>query len=79
MLRMDGLRLVIYPNDHRPAHVHAVGRGGEAVFLLQCPKGPPKLRECHGFGLAEINRIHDLLAGHLDDLCNEWRQIHGDY
>ena len=32
--------VVIYPNDHRPAHIHAVGRGFEAVFNLTCPAGP---------------------------------------
>jgi hypothetical protein len=24
--RFDGLRVVIYPNDHRPAHVHVKRR-----------------------------------------------------
>ena len=28
----EGLRFVIYPNDHRPAHVHVMGRGCEAVI-----------------------------------------------
>ncbi|MGO9259223.1 MAG: DUF4160 domain-containing protein [Bryobacteraceae bacterium] len=40
VLRFDGLRVVIYPNDHRPAHVHMIGRGHEAVFDLNCPAGP---------------------------------------
>ncbi|WHZ20694.1 MAG: hypothetical protein OJF55_002843 [Rhodanobacteraceae bacterium] len=26
ILRLGGLRVVIYPNDHRPAHVHVIGR-----------------------------------------------------
>ena len=38
VLRFNGLRAVIYPNDHRPAHVHVIGRGYEAVFNLHCPK-----------------------------------------
>jgi hypothetical protein len=37
VLRVAGLRIVIYFADHRPAHVHVVGRGGEAVFDLNCP------------------------------------------
>ena len=55
--RFDGLRAVIYPNDHRPAHVHVIGRGCEAVFDLRCPCGPPALRENYGFGKAEITRV----------------------
>ncbi|WP_199271807.1 DUF4160 domain-containing protein [Pseudoduganella flava] len=39
------MRVVIYPNDHRPAHVHVIGPGCEAVFDLHCPEGPPELRE----------------------------------
>jgi hypothetical protein len=34
VLRIGGLRVVIWPNDHRPAHVHVKGAGGEAVFNL---------------------------------------------
>lgn len=45
VLRLGALRVVIYPNDHRPAHVHVLGAGGEAVFVLNCPDGPPELRE----------------------------------
>jgi len=33
---IDGLRVVVYPNDHRPAHVHVIGNGCEAVFKLNC-------------------------------------------
>ena len=49
VLCFDGLRVVIYPNDHRPAHVHVIGGGCEAVFDLHCPEGPPELRENYGF------------------------------
>lgn len=79
VLRFDGLRAVIYPNDHRPAHVHVKGSGGEAVFVLHCPKGPPELRENYGYGLSDLNRIVEALMGALASLCGEWRKIHGHY
>src|SRR5271157_45063 len=44
-LRFLGFRVAIYPNDHRPAHVHVIGHGCEAVFHLNCPKGPVTLEE----------------------------------
>jgi hypothetical protein len=44
-LRFDGMRVVIYPNDHRPAYVHVVGRGCEAVFNMHCGIGLVELRE----------------------------------
>ncbi|WP_205980786.1 DUF4160 domain-containing protein [Pseudomonas viridiflava] len=40
--RINGLRVVIYPNDHKPAHVHVIGSGREASFYLNCPEGPPE-------------------------------------
>lgn len=79
VLRFDGLRVVIYPNDHRPAHVHVIGAAGEAVFVLQCPDGPPLLRECFGFKSMELNRMIDALARVLADLCRKWSAIHGDF
>jgi hypothetical protein len=59
VLRFTGLRAVIYPNDHRPAHVHVIGKGSEAVFNLHCPGGPVELRENYGFNLKDLNRIED--------------------
>ena len=32
VLIIGGWRVVIYPNDHRPAHVHVIGGGCEAVL-----------------------------------------------
>ena len=78
VFRFDGLRVVIYPNDHRPAHVHVIGRGCEAVFNLRCPKGPPELRENYGFGAPALSHIQAVLAVNLIVCCSEWEEIHGD-
>ena len=79
VLRFGGLRVVIWPNDHRPAHVHVKGVDGEAVFNLQCPGGPPLLRESYGFRLMELNQIEVVLAAAITALCAQWRMIHGDH
>jgi len=47
ILRFGGLRVVIYPNDHAPGHVHVIGADCEAVFELHCPAGPVTLRESY--------------------------------
>ena len=75
--RIGGLRVVVYPNDHRPAHVHVIGDGREAVFNLRCPDGPPELRENYGFPRQVLGEIKGYLAGDLTHLCAEWRRIHG--
>ena len=79
VFRFDGLRVVIYPNDHRPAHVHVKGATGEAAFILHCPDGPPAVRDSFGFKPPELSRIANELAGALATLCTEWRMIHGRY
>jgi hypothetical protein len=46
VLRLGGkVRVVVYPSDHRPAHVHVIGPGWELVFDLNCPDGPPEIQE----------------------------------
>jgi hypothetical protein len=74
-----GLRVVVYPNDHRPAHVHILGKGCEAVFNLHCPDGPPQLRENHGFSQKDLGKVAAALAEELAELCARWRSIHGNF
>ena len=76
-MRFDGLRVVVYPNDHRPAHVHVMGRGCEAVFNLNCSAGPGELRENYEFLSRELKRMLGVLAVNLEHLCQEWEHIHG--
>jgi hypothetical protein len=77
VLRFGGLRVVIYPNDHRPAHVHAVGQDHEAVFELRCPSGPVKLRENFGFPRRALSPVAGVLLQNLAALCSAWERIHG--
>jgi hypothetical protein len=77
VLRFGTHRVVIYPNDHRPAHVHVIGSGSEAVFRLNCPGGPATLRENYGFALRELTRVATVLDANVARLCEAWREIHG--
>lgn len=77
VLTMFGLRVVIYTNDHRPAHVHVQGNGCEAVFNLHCPVGPPTLRENYGFSKKDLTRIVGALTASLPQICDEWSRVHG--
>jgi hypothetical protein len=77
VLRFDGLRAVIYPNHHRPAHVHVSGGGNNAVIDLRCPHGPPRVRENYGFKSSELRRIKAALTAELASLCRKWEKIHG--
>jgi hypothetical protein len=78
ILRLGGLRVTIYPNDHPPPHAHVIGAGGEAVFLLNCPYGPVELRESYGFNGSAIRQMAAELLAHIPVLCSEWGTIHGN-
>jgi hypothetical protein len=77
VLRLAALRVVIYPNDHRPAHVHVIGRDREAVFSLNCPTGPVCLRVNYSFRRRELAPVKISLTKNLASLCSQWEEIHG--
>lgn len=84
LLRHGKIRIVIYSEDHRPSHVHAVGLNQAAVLQLNChheplPHGPVAIRENHGFLARELRPIIEQVEANLASLCAEWRRIHGDY
>jgi hypothetical protein len=73
VLRIEGLRVVIYPNDHPPAHVHVLGPGWVVVINL----AGPELREAIGCDEREARRVLRLIAGRTVALMDAWRRFHG--
>ncbi|WP_443082567.1 DUF4160 domain-containing protein [Terriglobus sp. ADX1] len=69
---------MIFTEDHGPAHVHVFGPDSVFVFLLQCPRGPVRLRERMRGSQREMNRIARVLNENLDILCTAWRNLHGE-
>ena len=78
VLRIGALRVVIYPNDHRPAHVHVIGQGHEAVFELDRPLSGVTLRENYGFARRVVARIEEALVLNMELLLAAWERIHGE-
>lgn len=70
--------MAIYPNDHRPAHVHVIGRGCEAMFSLENPPGSVGLRENYGFSRRELTQIGKVLMDQRAELWAAWEGIHGN-
>ncbi len=75
--RFAAYRVVIYPNDHQPAHVHVIGSDGEAIFNLNGPAGPLTLRETVGFKPVDLAKIKAELTKNVVNLCTDWNRIHG--
>jgi hypothetical protein len=73
VVRVDGLRVVIYPNDHLPAHVHVIGPGWVVVINLL----GPDVRETIGCLEADARRALRLVDEHRTVLMNAWKFYHG--
>ena len=71
-----GWRVVVFPNDHRPPHVHVMGVQEHARFELLCDLGQVQLMSNAGFSLAQLRLMAGYLQTHMAHLCNEWGRIH---
>lgn len=77
VLRIDGLRVVIFLNDHEPAHVHGLGADGQAKINLAGQKGGPELVWAENLSRAEIRRAMSVIVKQRQRLLEHWRTIHG--
>ena len=75
VIRADGLRCIIYTDDHPPAHVHVFGDGQTKINLIG-PTGGPELVFAHGASKAEVRRAMRLVEARQADLVRHWERIH---
>jgi len=68
--------VVIFVDDHEPAHVHVFG-DGQAKINLVGPDGRPELMWTDGMSRGEVRRAMRLVVENRDLLIARWRQIHG--
>lgn len=76
--RFAGFRVAISPNDHRPAHVHVIGHGVESVFEMNCPDGAIELRENYGASRKQVSQMRREVKRLQRQLCEAWKEIHGE-
>ena len=74
--RAHGLSIVIFVDDHEPAHVHVFG-DGEAKINLAGGEGGPELIFAIGMTRAEIRRAMRVVEEQQTDLLKRWSEIHG--
>ena len=79
VLRIGRARVVIYPNDHLPPHVHVVDGDKHAKVTLprEQPDEHPRVVEVHGFSRVELARILEAVDVASPELRKDWRRIHG--
>ena len=70
--RALGLRIVIFTDDHEPAHVHVFGDGEAKIDLLG-----PELIWSTGMNRTEVRRAMQIVTEQRTYLLERWREIHG--
>jgi hypothetical protein len=77
IFRRDGFAVLIYTNDHRPAHVHIFKAEGEVVVQMGNAHTPPRVRENIGMSRRHERAALMMVAEHQVVFLAEWRRIHG--
>jgi len=75
VLRAHGLNIVIFVDDHEPAHVHVFG-DGHAKVNLAGPSGPPQLVWAVDMKRSDVRRAMQVVTEHKETLLAKWSAIH---
>jgi hypothetical protein len=77
VLRKDGFRIVIYPDDHLPSHVHVFSGESEVKINLGSEIDLAEIIEYRGKRNIAIKAL-SLVIEHQRELLKAWRGIHGE-
>ena len=73
-MRIGPLKFYIYPQDHRPAHVHVITANAEAKFKISTA-------ECisnYGFSKKSIKKLSSEIIKNQDELLEAWKEYEGE-
>ncbi|TPG17533.1 DUF4160 domain-containing protein [Sphingomonas koreensis] len=73
ILRVHGLRFMIFVDDHPPPHVHVSGRGDAKITI----GSSFSLLSNTGMSKADIARARNVVKEHHNLLRDAWVRIHG--
>jgi len=73
IVESGGFRMVIYPNDHAPPHVHVHHADGMARISLEAE---PRLLSVRGLSAIQARRARSLVAGHWQVALKVWKKFH---
>jgi Domain of unknown function (DUF4160) len=82
-LRFDGVRFVIYSNDHPPRHVHGFHGETEAIVDLRRNRTVALANRIDAVRPAnakksDVKKILRAAAQRFDDLVALWEDLHGE-
>ncbi len=72
VLRKGGFRVVIFSDDHEPAHVHVFGDGEAKIDIIG-----PHLVWAVGMKSSDVRKSVKLVEENQYELLERWAEIHG--
>jgi len=76
ILRAHGLHVVIFVDDHEPAHVHVFGDGHAKINLVSA-EGGPALVSAEDMTRGEVRPAFKTVVENHAMLLRRWKEIHG--
>ena len=76
LYRGHGLQVVIFVDDHEPAHVHVFGDGQAKINLLG-PDGEPELIWADSMKRNNVRRAMQIVTERKMLFLRRWTEIHG--
>jgi len=73
----DGFRVVIYPHDHSPRHVHVRKAEGEVIILLGDETEAPSIYLVYDVSDKNVKRALEIVRINQVKLIAAWDDIHG--
>lgn len=73
VLRFGRFKVVIYPKDHAPAHVHVLADGAEAKFDIKTGK----CVAVYGFSSRTVSQLSKIVLENTDLMMEAWRDYEG--
>lgn len=73
--REGGFRIVIYKDDHEPAHVHVI-KDGEVIINLVGAGNRPEVRQVYGTTDADVRKAMRIVTRLRAKLLARWQEIH---
>ena len=70
------MRVIIFSDDHEPAHVHVFGDGQAKVNLIG-REGAPTLVWAQGMKRNDVRRAVQIVHDQQEVFLARWREIHG--
>ena len=75
ILRANGFRFVIIPDDHNPPHVHIYKAETELIINLGIGSDEPAIRNVYRMTNRDIGIAFALTEIHNDKFLSQWQEI----